>query len=631
MKKKPVNSRPNHHGAHAQPAAAGDARSRREFLRDLAGASLLTLTIATDLPAAEPSADEKRFTIENAVLRVVFVAPSGAISVTDKRNGKVWNQQVTPGFSVAPDSIQSTADRIAAQVKGGKESFTIALSFTPGEPHAFDLSVTVPGKPYTMLPAYPYPFAESGANWHYVQNTVGEGMLMPLAKPDEIEKPFTFTGGQPWWGITDLEQAVSARLDSFVLVEGIHASPLKINYAFYTKGGYVGLAKEFRRTYLRANPDVRPLRERVSSRPAVEFLQDSVYLYFWGETPAEDLQLATEMKAAGIDRAIAVTYGRHEIDAPSYAGIRKLGWLTGRYQMPTGNRFKIFKRNGYVNALVNGRLDRKQLIEPDKLEEGMKRICGHEIIKEWPVKAKAMIAEYGIQLFYFDTTVVQVAPCIDPAHPETIEENARMRMEIMRATRDLGMIVGSGEGLSPTWALPGVDFFEGQMSLRDYHNSVMSVPSGEFARDLGHDYDEAAKTQLDPVRRIPLYQLAFHDYVVGTWVWRDTNFQSTPYLWKKNLFNILYGTMPMWHITRPLWEQHKAAMIESYRQIHPVRKRIGFAEMTNHGWLTPDRLVQHTDWGTGDRVIVNFGDRPFARASGKNVPARSFVLERITS
>lgn len=53
--------------------------------------------------------------------------------------------------------------------------------------------------------------------------------------------------------------------------------------------------------------------------------------------------------------------------------------------------------------------------------------------------------------------------------------------------------------------------------------------------------------------------------------------------------------------------------------------------MTNHGWLTPDRLVQHTDWDTGDRVIVNFSDHPFARSSGKSVPARGFVMERSIS
>jgi hypothetical protein len=127
-----------------------------------------------------------------------------------------------------------------------------------------------------------------------------------------------------------------------------------------------------------------------------------------------------------------------------------------------------------------------------------------------------------------------------------------------------------------------------------------------------------------------LYQLGFHDYVVGTWVWRDTNFQSTPYVWKKDLFNILYGSMPMWHINQQLWVKHKTAMLASYRNISAVRKRIGFAEMTNHGWLSKDRLVQFTDWSNGDRIVVNFGDAAFEWAGRESVPGRSFAMETTT-
>jgi hypothetical protein len=57
--------------------------------------------------------------------------------------------------------------------------------------------------------------------------------------------------------------------------------------------------------------------------------------------------------------------------------------------------------------------------------------------------------------------------------------------------------------------------------------------------------------------------------------------------------------------------------------------RIGFAEMTGHGWLTADRLVQFTDWNSGDRVIVNFGDRPCERPSREPVPPRSFAIEKV--
>jgi hypothetical protein len=50
--------------------------------------------------------------------------------------------------------------------------------------------------------------------------------------------------------------------------------------------------------------------------------------------------------------------------------------------------------------------------------------------------------------------------------------------------------------------------------------------------------------------------------------------------------------------------------------------------MLNHGWLIPDRSVQYTDWDSGDRVIVNFGAKPYAREGKPAVAAESFVLEK---
>ena len=164
------------------------------------------------------------------------------------------------------------------------------------------------------------------------------------------------------------------------------------------------------------------------------------------------------------------------------------------------------------------------------------------------------------------------------------------------------------------------------MSLRTYADPNLNIPSGDFDTDLGDSYSSDAVFVLDEKKRIPLYQLAFHDYVASTWVWRDTNFQSRPFAWKKDLFNILYGTMPIWHINRKLWESHKADYIASYRAVASVRSQVGFSRMTGHGWLTPDRSVQYTDWEDGQRVIVNFGTRPYQAANRTTVAARSFAV-----
>ena len=506
------------------------------------------------------------------------------------------------------DSLKQTPGSLSAEVAGPGGPYSITLTLAPDRPHGIDVALDLPGRKYTAPPPYPFPFAAPADGWFYVQNTTGEGMLLPLEKPGEIKKPFEWSGGQPWWGLTDLQRAMSARLDSFrsqAANATVYAVPLRIHYEFFPEGGYRRLAKEYRHWFLRSNAGMKTLAERVEARPTVAGLKDGVYVYLWGENPAEDLSLVREMKAAGVERGIAVFYGRHEIDRALFDGIKQLGWVAGMYRMPTGNLFQVSRRRGWPADLLLGRVAPDRFLASSNLA-GWDRVCARHLLPEWTEKARGLIHDYGTQLFYFDTTVVQLAPCLHPDHPSTIEENQQARREIMRATRDLGMLVGSGEGNSPTWALPELDFFEGLMSIRTYIDTPLSIPGGDYAKDLGDSEQE--HVTLDETRRIPLYQLAFHDYVGGTWVWRDTNYQSARFAWKKDLFNILYGTMPMWHIDRKLWDMHKEDMLASYRRISSVRRRIGFAEMTDHGWLTPDRTVQFTDWDTGDRVIVNFGD-----------------------
>jgi Glycosyl hydrolases related to GH101 family, GH129 len=296
------------------------------------------------------------------------------------------------------------------------------------------------------------------------------------------------------------------------------------------------------------------------------------------------------------------------------------------YKMPTGNLFQVSRRRAWPADVLLGRVEPARFLAQSNLA-GWDRVCAKHLLPEWTDKAKEYIRDYGPQLFYFDTTVVQLAPCLSPDHPSTIEENQAARRDIIRSTRDMGMLVGSGEGNSPTWALPELDFFEGLMSIRTYIDTPLSVPGGDYAKDLGDSEQE--HVTLDETKRVPLYQLAFHDYVGGTWVWRDTNYQSAQFAWKKELFNVLYGTMPMWHIDRKLWDLHKREMLASYQRIHAVRQRIGFAEMVNHGWLTPNRGVQFTDWDTGDRVIVNFGEPTVAVDGDARVPGRSFIVQKL--
>ncbi len=571
--------------------------------------------------------------LENKTLRITLAPEDASITVLDKRNRHIWGQRVRPGFRFTAGS--ENAAGISGTVNGLGQSYEVTLSLDPATPRSFDLVCRLPGKSYTKLPDYPFPFTASGKDWSYVQNTTGEGMLLPLDRPEEINKPFGWSGGQPWWGLTDLRRAMSAQLDSFRLPDThtgardstVYAVPLRIRYSFFTDGSYVGLARSYRERFLRAHPELKPLRDRVAARPAVAGLKDSVYVYLWGTNPAEDLQLVTEMKAAGIAHGIAVFTGRQTVDRALFDGIKALGWVAGVYRMPTGNLFHVSKERGWPTDLLLGRVDPPKFWQNSR-QNAWKRICAHYVLPHWLEKAKALQVDPGAQLTYFDTLVVQLAACLDPEHPATIEENLQARLKLMQKTRDLGLVVGSGEGVAPTWALPGLDFFEGEMSLRTYADSKLKIPVGDYRFDNGKTYKADAPLALSVTKRIPLYQLAFHDYVAGTWVWRDSNYQSAAFAHQKNLFNLLYGTMPMWHIDRQIWEAHKTDFIASYRANEAVRSRVGFAAMIDHGWLKPDRTVQYTDWDNGDRVVVNFGDKAFDRAGKPPLAGGSSAIEK---
>lgn len=79
--------------------------------------------------------------------------------------------------------------------------------------------------------------------------------------------------------------------------------------------------------------------------------------------------------------------------------------------------------------------------------------------------------------------------------------------------------------------------------------------------------------------------------------------------------NILFGTAPLvcMHpkagnvIGTPEWETVKDRYLQTYRNVCGWHEQIGFDEMTDHRFLSKDRLVQEIRFSSGQAVVVNFG------------------------
>jgi len=113
----------------------------------------------------------------------------------------------------------------------------------------------------------------------------------------------------------------------------------------------------------------------------------------------------------------------------------------------------------------------------------------------------------------------------------------------------------------------------------------------------------------------------YHDCVVAQWYWGDYN-NKLPSVWdKRDLFNVLYGTPPMFMFNRQVWGQNKERFAQSYKNICPVVRAVGYAEMKDHRFLTPDRDVQQAEFANGVTVTVDFGDKAYRLGDGSKVEA----------
>ena len=142
----------------------------------------------------------------------------------------------------------------------------------------------------------------------------------------------------------------------------------------------------------------------------------------------------------------------------------------------------------------------------------------------------------------------------------------------------------------------------------------------DSGRDLQRIWTEVpervAKFQLGQTYRLPLWELVYHDCVIAQWYWGDYN-NKLPSLWdKRDLFNLLYGTPPMFMFNRQLWQTQKDRFVQSYRNTAPYARATGYAEMTDHRILTPDRNVQQTVFANGVTITVNFGETLYRPPSG---------------
>ncbi len=623
-------------------------RNRIEYRRAIV--LLAGLFLCCRCRAESRAVGPQEFTVCNATIAVTLNAADGALSVTDKRTGQTWRQKSTDNVKVIePKRIDGgidltwRADGLGAdleaqlRIDGEKPEFTVAISAKGG------LKGTL---------GYPYPFvSQSGA---YLVVPMNEGISYPVE--DESIEPMWLVayGGHgicmAFWGVTDGESGHTViietpddaliqinRLEGRLCVaprwesqKGDFGYTRKLRYVFFDKGGHVAMCKRYRQ-YAQEVGKLKTLDQKRQENPNVDLLIGAVNVWCWEN---DALAVVGEMKSAGIERILwsnraspEVIKAMNEID----------GVLTSRYDIyqdlmdPNIVREKLrgshpdWTQAGWPkDIMLDDKGDWRKGWQV-KGKDGQMYPCGVLCDKQAINFAKQRVPEelktHPYRCRFIDTTTASPwRECYSPEHQMTRSDSRHWKMELLRyMSEDMKLVTGSETGHDA--AVPFVHYFEGMLSLGPYR-----VPNS--GRDMSRIWDEVpqrvAKFQVGHKYRLPLWELVYHDCVIAQWYWGDYN-NKLPAIWpKRDLFNILYGTPPMFMFNRQYWNQNKDRFAMSYKDVCTVARAVGYAEMTDHRFLTLDRDVQQTKFANGVVVTVNFGDKPYRLPDGEQAEPMSY-------
>ena len=591
--------------------------------------------------------------IRNAAIEVAFHTADATFAVTDQRTRRNWVQGQGGAHLVVLDA---KADGRAMDLKlldpVSMRQMT-ANARLDGDSSEMVVALRAEGE---MEAPLAWPAAFTPAKGQLLILPVNEGISYPTDDESLPEMRYYLYGGHglcmPWYGTVEGDNGWMAIIetpdDAAVGIprrDGLlglapewepqkqHFGPERvIRYVLVNGGGYVAMAKRYRE-YAKQTGLFKTLSDKRKSVPAVDLLVGAVNIWCWDRDAAA---WCRELRACGIQRIL----WSNALPPDQIKALNDMSVLTSRYDI-------------YQDAMNPANFPRLRGTHPDWTSDAWKNddlmvgadgqwvrgwevetkdgkmvpcgtLCDREAVAYAKRRIPADLATHPYRCRFIDTTTASPwRECYNPKHPMTRTDSKHFKMELLQyVSEGCGLVCGSETGHDA--AVPFVHYFEGMLSLGPYR-----VP--DAGRDMLRTWDQVpervAKFQTGHFYRLPLWELVYHDCVVAQWYWGDYN-NKLPKLWdRRDLWNALYGTPPMFMFDRRVWEANKDRFVKSYQTATMVARAAGYSQMLSHEWLTPDHAVQRTRFASGVVVTANFGDAPWSSPGGKSLPSLQCRIE----
>jgi hypothetical protein len=408
-------------------------------------------------------------------------------------------------------------------------------------------------------------------------------------------------------------------------------TPRSIRYSF-TTGGYVGIAKRFRR-YAKDNGLFRSLEEKIAENPRVGWLKGGrIVSCFMAYTnlyhhPLEPIHPYPVDKSIPEGKVVVQT--SHADVARIIADARDLGmtrgvfnlrgWMHGGYDWshphvwppePALGSLDELKANmnpdgEFITVLHDNYQD--SYARTEGFPEGVMQTREGELLfggywhggQSYVMNPRQAVAnatgnwEKIKQLeprgCFIDTaTCVQFYQDFHPEHPLTRSEDNQAKLDLLKLYKDDGMVMGSEE--VSDFGVNRVDWFEN----RHVHETGVSIP---------------------------LWPLVYHDAVYcGRYAGGTDAVEAA-----REIEDALWGYMTLWPAgTMDNWNARREQFAHSLK-VDAAHALTGTDEMVTHRYLTGDELVEQTEFSSGISVMANFSDEPRS-VDGKQIPAQDFIV-----
>lgn len=613
----------------------------------------------------------KEWKLFNQNIEVVFDDQTIKFTVLDKRCNKIWKQILPSKDAVLVNTKQNKENLIL--YFSGKLSFNVIVKLK--QDAGLELEIAANKDASMQDFSFPSAFQAPDKN-HYLLCTDSEGLLLPV---DDTNYPMLngnmyFCGGgtaMSWIGMVDRDfeagymaivetpydaKFITKRTDGLISFEPVWLPSMgkvgynrKVTYHFFDKGGYVAQCKKYRE-YIWKQNKIITLRENEKKIPAISKLIGAVNLYVWDS--ARTIDFAKEIKEAGIDKALFLWDANH-IPYPPVGydkQLKNLGYATGAYDIYTDLhyrdtlKYKVDPQGPmrFERTAFPGLFHKLAAINKDGktyFNQFGHTICPATVQPYIKERMERELKEYPHETIFLDVYQANgLFECYAPEHPLTRKQFAEAVVSNHKLIQDNYNLYIGGE-----W---GADY-TGSNSI--YAHGMMTLQRtwwGEEIDEKGSIYwtgdwkdnanpsimsrsrvatDKYLRYSINEYTRVPLYELVYHDTTITSWRWEDGNHHMPAIWWKKDLFNILYGTAPLWSLTGDTWNDYKKTFLKSYKNISPWLKKIGYDEMVSHRFVTPDHQVQESVFSSGLKVVVNFSDSDFVYEA-VTIKARGYII-----